>query len=181
MGYMIGTDQDAARFRLVPSGNHRNQQRVQLAPGKPSQRGQVCPRCKGRLNAFVQTFPTQEYVQWREAAQAAILARYSGQTFNGPVVVFAWVYGGRGFMESRDWDNVQKCVGDVLTDSGVMPAPGGTDAVAGGDDVRSLKGWRTWYLTRGEHAALVGGKPDQLQARLFVQLVEASKLQPFTV
>ena len=183
-GCLVGEHQT---FNLVPSGNHRNQQRVQIQPGQAGQPGPKCPKCRGALRAWVQTFPTPLYETWRDEAATAILAKYQPGQFDGPVVVFAWIFGGKGFMESRDWDNVQKCVGDVLASCGVLPLAGSSskvakadDALGGGDDVRSIKGWRTWYLDRAEHAALTGQKADSLQSRLFIQLVPASKVaDPF--
>jgi hypothetical protein len=178
---------DKPTFNLVPSGNHRNQQRVQMQPAPPSGPGQVCPRCKGKLRAWVQTFPTELYTAWTEAAVDSILAKYQPGQFSGPVVVYLWVFGGRGFMESRDWDNVQKCVGDALVAAKVLPVPIDAPALPegrereGGDDVRSLKGWRTHYLTRTEHVAITGGKVDQVQARLFVQIVDAKAVDPFRI
>lgn len=173
-------------YNLAPSGNHRNQQRVQLQPGPPSGPGQVCPRCKGKLRAWVQTFPTKLYTTWREAAVQAILAKYQPGQFTGPVVVYCWVFGGRGFLESRDWDNVQKCVGDALAEARVLPVPKDAPPLkdkerTGDDDVRSIKGWRTFYLTRQEHVQLAGGKADSVRARLFVQIIDASAVDPFKV
>jgi hypothetical protein len=183
-GWMAGKEGD--KYNLVPSGNHRNQQRVQCQPAPPSQPGQVCPRCKGKLRLWVQTFPTKEYTAWAQRAAKAILQKYQAGQFDGPVVVYLWVFGGRGFIESRDWDNVQKCVGDVLVDTGVLPKPPpakkGDEPKDGTDDVRSIKGWRTWYLTRAEHVAITGGaagKPDNIRARLFVQIVPAQEVKPF--
>lgn len=167
-------------YILVPSGNHRNQQRVQMKPASGGGPGQHCPRCKAKLSVWVHTFPTEFYEVWKTAAIKSILRRYKPGEFSGPVVVYAWVFGGSGFMESRDWDNVQKCVGDALAEAEVLPAPKGK--AIGDDDVRSIKGWRTFYLDRAEHVARVpGAKTKDVRARLFIQLVDAKLVDPFTV
>ena len=173
-------------YRLVPSGNHRNQQRVQMAPAPPSQPGTTCPRCKGKLRAWVQTFPTEFYVQWTEQAVKALLDKYQPGQFTEPVVVCLWVLGGRGFLESRDWDNVQKCVGDALVKADVLPRrlDSKKQEQAGDDDVRSIKGWRTHYLTRDEHVKLTSGasgRAEIVKARLYVRLVPASMVDPFGI
>lgn len=157
-------------FTLVPSGNDRN--------------------CMAVVRGRIMVYPTKLYKQWRREAKETILTRYSPGQFEEPVVVYAWIYGGRGFMETRDWDNVQKCVGDAMAEAGVLPVPAGPPLKSGeerrgDDDVRSVKGWRTFYFTREEHMALTGQaaarKADSLTARLFIQLVEARKVDPFMV
>lgn len=179
----------APKYTLVPSGNHRNQQRVQIAPlpGASAKAGQPCPICKKGLRAWVQTFPTKDYEAWTETAVYCIRSLYKVGQFTEPVIICAWIFGGKGFMESRDWDNVKKCVGDALAAAKVLPVPDGPELKSGneregGDDVRSVRGWRTHYLTKEEHAALVGArKADDLTARLFVKLVPASEVDPFRI
>lgn len=184
---LFGVVNESQRYNLVPSGNHRNQQRVNIQPAPPSRPGQKCPRCKGSLQAWVHTFPTELYAVWKESAKAALLGKYQPGQFDRPVVVYLWLFGGSGFIESRDWDNVQKCVGDAMAEAGVLPVPAKAEPLSdgrertGGDDVRSIKGWRTHYLDRAEHAQLVGGKAKDLQARLFVQIVDAAAVDPFKV
>lgn len=181
-GYIGGNGKEKA-FILVPSGNHRNQQRVLVKPA--AKNGQRCPFCKRALQLLVHTFPTEDYKAWAETAKAALQAKYQPGQFKGPVIVCVWLYGGRGFMESRDWDNVQKCVGDALADAGILPSPG-TDKEGnereGTDDVRAIKGWRTHYFTRQEHVDITGGaagKVDTVNARLFVQIIDAQGVEPF--
>lgn len=177
------------KYNLVPSGNHRNQQRVNIAPlpGASAKSGQPCPICKKGLRAWVHTFPTKEYERWTETAILSIRSKYRPGQFTEPVIICAWIFGGDGFMESRDWDNVKKCVGDALVAARVLPVPDGPKLASGneregGDDVRSVRGWRTHYLTKEEHAAKIGALPKSKQtARLFVKIVPASEVDPFRI
>jgi hypothetical protein len=179
----------ALEIRIPPSGNHRNQDRIIIGPGEPNKRGHVCPRCSAKLQARTQTFPTAEYKKFRSETVEAILAKYSKGQFMEPVVVYVWIMGGRGFRENRDWDNTLKCIGDSLVDSGILPIPTGPDLASGNeregaDDVRGIKGWRTYYFTRKEHVDLTkgaAGKADDINARIFVQIIEASTVQPFAL
>lgn len=170
-GFTFDKPSGGEKFGLVPSGNHRNAQRVIKSGGK----------------AIIQTYPTKTYTLWKDNAASVIREKWGTEAFTGPVVGFVWIYGGKGFMESRDWDNVLKCLGDATVDAEILKAPeglpdliGGKDR-KGGDDVRSIKGWRTWYFTRAEHMAITGGaaarKEDDLVARLFLQIVPASEVK----
>jgi hypothetical protein len=175
---------DACEIDIPPSGNHRNSQSVILKPGGAGRR---CPCCKKPLIALVHTFPTDEYTLWRDRMGFKVRGFYKGQKFTEPVVVFTWIFGGKGFRESQDLDNISKPLGDLLIHCDILP----DNVIVSGenrgpdDNVRCIKGLRPWYLTREEHWDLTLGtgasKPSELKARMFLQIVAASKIDPFKV
>jgi hypothetical protein len=175
---------------IPPSGNHRNNSRVIVKPPKGA--GNVkCPRCSKGISAFIQMANTKEYKAWREQNAALFSAAYGPHHFRVPVVLCIWIFGGRGFMENSDWDNLTKCIGDAIVDSGVIAPAEGLKPLESGnerrgeDDVRHIRGHFTRFLTRQEHWEKIGSpaqiKPDDLHARVFVKMVPASEVDPFRV
>lgn len=148
---------------MPPTGNHRNVTEVRvMAPTGGKKGNKRCPRCARDFYAFPHTTNTDKYRTWREATAWEIKANFKGA---GPLVkVYVRIFGGRGFAESRDLDNLLKCLGDAIADSGVIPS----------DKAKDLKAWDIAYLDREEHMAALGSaapsKPDMLNARCLVRI-----------
>lgn len=135
--------------RLVPSGNHRNQYFVRA----------------GR----VAVSPTKSYEEWRKTAEKSVREAGIGSYKTG-CMIYIWIWGGIGFYEHSDWDNVQKVVGDVLVAAGVVPD----------DSVTYIRAWRPWYITREEHSERTGEDIKKLRARMFFQIVPIEEAgEPF--
>lgn len=165
------------KIPIPPSGNHMYNQRVI----------EKWVETGGRMKKVFQTikFPTEEYKAWLDQASPLIEEAFTDMA--APVVVFIRIYGGSGFPESRDCDNVQKCIGDALQirefeDKSIRGSnkrrPYGA-GVLQNDNVVRLKGWDIRYFDRAEHLARLdelGCRPkrkDDLEAAVYLKFVPA--------
>lgn len=174
---------DAVEIEIPPSGNHRNVIQTLLMPVVGGKKGnKTCPCCKKSVWVIAKQANTDEYTRWRETAALRLKMKYP-DGFSEPVVVFYWIYGGKGFMERRDHDNAMKCIGDAMKDSGIIRIVDASGETKSDDDVRYIKSWRPWYFTREEVMAILKGrgpkKAADLVARCFVHVAPASKVDPF--
>lgn len=168
----------AVRIPIPPSGNHMYGQRVVKRKDGPGH--------------MVFKYPMPEYLDWLDAALPAIREAFRG--FEPPVIMVVQLFGGRGFIESRDWDNLQKCLGDAcqfreFTDpriKGKIKTRFYGAGVLPNDNVSRLVGWRTRYYTREEHLSLTkrpitSSAVSEIEAACLLQIVKPAVILPFEI
>lgn len=153
-----------------PTGNHMYDQKV-IPVGRDRLAARNAAGSRRGPSHMVIKFPTKEYREWLDAISPILRVRYG--TINQPVIVRVEIFGGNGFFESRDWDNLLKCLGDSFglrefqdTEARGRPKRPYGSGILSTDSVQLVRGWQTRYYTRDEHLQLLGQERPKNKALL---------------
>lgn len=154
---------------VPPTGNHRIGEQGTAYLPKEGGKGNVrCPKCAAWLLVGTRKYRKKDYETWIEAV--ALQLKVGFRKVEPPVRIWLYLYAGKGvkvqtktgfkltelIQDRQDIDNIQKCVGDALKESGIIPD----------DSVQYIRSWRIEYFDREEHLAKLGPSRPRNKADL---------------